>query len=154
MKILVATQIFYLISTYMLRNETIFPLLMFGVSMYNQFLELCRHLEIVLLQIQFVTKPEFFLRIRPHLTKLWQKLQCLGFFWFTVYIQGGQKKRSHGFSGPTKYGCKYRKPWAIFTKFSVRVQGPIVYTSAKYYPFRSSWPNSVAYLIDQFSNSL
>ena len=80
MKILVATQFFYLISTYMLRNETIFPLWMFGVSMYNQFLELCRHLAIVLLQIQFVTKPEFFLRIRPHLTKLWQKLQCLGFF--------------------------------------------------------------------------
>ena len=86
MKILVATQNFYLISTYILRNEAIFPLLMFGVPVYSQFLALCRHLAIVSLQIQFLTKPELFLRIRPHLTKLWQKLQWLGFFWFIVYI--------------------------------------------------------------------
>ena len=85
MKILVATQNFYLILIYILRNETIFPLLMFGVPVYSQFLELGRHLAIVLLPIQILTKPEIFLRIRPHLTKLWQKVQCLGFFWFIVY---------------------------------------------------------------------
>ena len=86
MKILVATQIFYLISTYMLRNETIFPLLMLGVPVYSQFLELCRHLAIVLLQIQFVTKPEFFYKNQALFDEVMQKLQCLVFFWFTVYM--------------------------------------------------------------------
>jgi hypothetical protein len=59
-KISVATQNFYLISTYILKNEKIFPLLMSGVPVYSQFLELCRLLAIVLLQIQFLTNLKFF----------------------------------------------------------------------------------------------
>src|SRR5580692_4901629 len=71
---------FNLISTYMLRNETIFPLLMFGESMYNQFLELCRHLAIVLLQIQFVTKPDFFLKNQASFDEVMAKTSVPWFF--------------------------------------------------------------------------
>ena len=46
---------------------------MFGVPVYSQFLDLYRHLVIVLLQIQLLTKPEIILRIGPQLTKLWHQ---------------------------------------------------------------------------------